>query len=153
MYSFFFFQAEDGIRDLTVTGVQTCALPIFAWNRNKVLSLGPDTILLGADQYVGGGAHQNPTVLKVGEPINSFYGWVYEGLENGQPVYQDLDGDGKRGKDDADDRRIIGNAEPKYTGGFDNRFTFHNFELGGVLQGGVGKQNYHKKPSLSPPAR
>src|SRR2546430_15656905 len=26
--SFFFFQAEDGIRDLTVTGVQTCALPI-----------------------------------------------------------------------------------------------------------------------------
>src|SRR5256886_11475284 len=28
VYSFFFFQAEDGIRDLTVTGVQTCALPI-----------------------------------------------------------------------------------------------------------------------------
>src|SRR2546430_6253606 len=27
--SFFFFQAEDGIRDLTVTGVQTCALPIY----------------------------------------------------------------------------------------------------------------------------
>src|SRR5256886_10150028 len=26
--AFFFFQAEDGIRDLTVTGVQTCALPI-----------------------------------------------------------------------------------------------------------------------------
>src|SRR6266567_9003555 len=28
MFVFFFFQAEDGIRDLTVTGVQTCALPI-----------------------------------------------------------------------------------------------------------------------------
>src|SRR5207245_3332628 len=27
---YFFFQAEDGIRDATVTGVQTCALPIFA---------------------------------------------------------------------------------------------------------------------------
>src|SRR3712207_7999955 len=27
---FFFFQAEDGIRDIGVTGVQTCALPIFA---------------------------------------------------------------------------------------------------------------------------
>src|SRR5437762_10158200 len=26
---FFFFQAEDGIRDTSVTGVQTCALPIF----------------------------------------------------------------------------------------------------------------------------
>src|SRR3712207_7205608 len=32
MYSFFFFfQAEDGIRDIGVTGVQTCALPI--WRR------------------------------------------------------------------------------------------------------------------------
>src|SRR5206468_7350445 len=28
-FFFFFFQAEDGIRDLIVTGVQTCALPIF----------------------------------------------------------------------------------------------------------------------------
>src|SRR5437763_16925817 len=27
--SFFFFQAEDGIRDTSVTGVQTCALPIY----------------------------------------------------------------------------------------------------------------------------
>src|SRR2546429_3717279 len=27
--SFFFFQAEDGIRDVAVTGVQTCALPIW----------------------------------------------------------------------------------------------------------------------------
>src|SRR2546430_12517497 len=32
---FFFFQAEDGIRDLTVTGVQTCALPIS--RRSKLL--------------------------------------------------------------------------------------------------------------------
>src|SRR3989339_504223 len=28
IHTFFFFQAEDGIRDLIVTGVQTCALPI-----------------------------------------------------------------------------------------------------------------------------
>src|SRR3712207_7158984 len=28
MFFFFFFQAEDGIRDIGVTGVQTCALPI-----------------------------------------------------------------------------------------------------------------------------
>src|SRR5205085_8233620 len=31
---FFFFQAEDGIRDLTVTGVQTCALPISRLRRS-----------------------------------------------------------------------------------------------------------------------
>src|SRR3990167_9664628 len=36
---FFFFQAEDGIRDLTVTGVQTCALPISTGERALVDSL------------------------------------------------------------------------------------------------------------------
>src|SRR5947208_1387868 len=33
VYSFFFFQAEDGIRDDLVTGVQTCALPILEEDR------------------------------------------------------------------------------------------------------------------------
>src|ERR1022692_3689312 len=32
MVSVFVFQAEDGIRDYKVTGVQTCALPICSWN-------------------------------------------------------------------------------------------------------------------------
>src|SRR5256886_7595988 len=38
---FFFFQAEDGIRDLTVTGVQTCALPIY----RIVFQASADTIV------------------------------------------------------------------------------------------------------------
>src|SRR5438309_10655854 len=37
---FFFFQAEDGIRDGTVTGVQTCALPIWSCPFNTVDGLG-----------------------------------------------------------------------------------------------------------------
>src|SRR2546430_12969558 len=36
---FFFFQAEDGIRDLTVTGVQTCALPISSILRDSTGTL------------------------------------------------------------------------------------------------------------------
>src|SRR2546430_13429721 len=40
-FLFFFFQAEDGIRDLTVTGVQTCALPIsISWEMRTTLA-GP----------------------------------------------------------------------------------------------------------------
>src|SRR2546430_15383760 len=53
MLLFFFFQAEDGIRDLTVTGVQTCALPILrtvvtrdgdlaATNRNGEIGVADD---------------------------------------------------------------------------------------------------------------
>src|SRR5687767_5456848 len=46
LFYFFFFQAEDGIRDKLVTGVQTCALPIFnarggAWNRDGVIIYCP----------------------------------------------------------------------------------------------------------------
>src|SRR6266481_3333118 len=35
-FYFFFFQAEDGIRDGTVTGVQTCALPIYGWSMTVI---------------------------------------------------------------------------------------------------------------------
>src|SRR5207245_6679197 len=38
---FFFFQAEDGIRDATVTGVQTCALPISKLDCEEALRLEP----------------------------------------------------------------------------------------------------------------
>src|SRR5207245_5425196 len=41
LFFFFFFQAEDGIRDATVTGVQTCALPISAIPEAAVTSTKP----------------------------------------------------------------------------------------------------------------
>src|SRR2546426_5785691 len=40
LYYFFFFQAEDGIRDYKVTGVQTCALPIYPYAQLIQLSPG-----------------------------------------------------------------------------------------------------------------
>src|SRR3712207_7018803 len=36
MTTYLFFQAEDGIRDIGVTGVQTCALPIFVYADNPL---------------------------------------------------------------------------------------------------------------------
>src|SRR5437867_11325120 len=41
--SFFFFQAEDGIRDRTVTGVQTCALPICRGKSERVILIRAET--------------------------------------------------------------------------------------------------------------
>src|SRR5947208_5532847 len=57
--SCFFFQAEDGIRDDLVTGVQTCALPIF--------TVGPRPIHAydGVTQSTAGGQ----TCLTPGKPI------------------------------------------------------------------------------------
>src|SRR6266853_3088325 len=67
----FFFQAEDGIRDLTVTGVQTCALPIsvaynvariFQTNRAFVSEDGPiaaRTLGLVIGRPIAGGLHED----------------------------------------------------------------------------------------------
>src|SRR5690606_39722129 len=44
---FFFFQAEDGIRDFHVTGVQTCALPIF--HRRSLVIIFSDMFDSGED--------------------------------------------------------------------------------------------------------
>src|SRR5699024_11835796 len=46
---FFFFQAEDGIRDRNVTGVQTCALPIFGQLAHGEYSSVAGRLLLAAD--------------------------------------------------------------------------------------------------------
>ena len=54
----FFFQAEDGMRDTSVTGVQTCALPI---SEHQVAVGGGDAVPeggAGADGLVGGALPQ-----------------------------------------------------------------------------------------------
>src|SRR5262249_59247517 len=46
LFVFFFFQAEDGIRDWSVTGVQTCALPISRASAAAAARAGPDKDLM-----------------------------------------------------------------------------------------------------------
>src|SRR5260370_16318303 len=48
--SFFFFQAEDGIRDSSVTGVQTCALPILEAAESAEAEMAKSTTLVGGDR-------------------------------------------------------------------------------------------------------
>src|SRR3989475_12686898 len=71
-FCLFFFQAEDGIRDLTVTGVQTCALPISVRNSGAV------AVIEGAGdhccEYMTGG------VVVVLGPVGRNFG---AGMSNG----------------------------------------------------------------------
>src|SRR5205823_8071872 len=62
--SFFFFQAEDGIRDKLVTGVQTCALPIFfslQSDRSRVYPLAPQLLRSLAHRRKAGPSSRNAT--------------------------------------------------------------------------------------------
>src|SRR5437764_5094882 len=55
-FVFFFFQAEDGIRDTSVTGVQTCALPICVVLRDGALVVGG---VAGGEHGAGDGAERS----------------------------------------------------------------------------------------------
>src|SRR3712207_6940948 len=71
---FFFFQAEDGIRDIGVTGVQTCALPILHPNHRPADNLdhrlvrgGSPTPTVVAQPPETGRKAEPPTQVAVGD--------------------------------------------------------------------------------------
>src|SRR2546429_2968475 len=70
---FFFFQAEDGIRDVAVTGVQTCALPIsycvVPYTRGPERSRASDSILREVRQLAELGYSE---VQLLGQTVNSY---------------------------------------------------------------------------------
>lgn len=122
---------------------------VFSANRNKVLSLGDDA------GYIISGA----SIVKVGEPLGSFYGYLTNGLfQTGDDIaslptinpantfpgdrrYVDLNGDGKITQ--ADDRAVIGSAQPRFLGGFTNNFSYHNIDLSIFFQGSYGNRIFN----------
>jgi len=110
---------------------------VFSRNRNKILKLGPT----GADimqNYWEGTYH---SILRVGEPIGSFWGltrlgtWgtkeaseaVRYGMLPGDIKWKDLNEDGVI--DVNNDLSIIGNAWPKWEADINNTITFKNFDF------------------------
>src|SRR5262249_58737265 len=80
-FFFFFFQAEDGIRDWSVTGVQTCALPISERRTNqggghRVTPPAHGVHLLDSFDVLPDGQH------RIGGEIRSGEGRVGEEREN-----------------------------------------------------------------------
>src|SRR5256714_7505439 len=57
---FFFFQAEDGIRDKLVTGVQTCALPIWEMIALPLTAAVDPVLRLGVSDHLPGKRGQRP---------------------------------------------------------------------------------------------
>src|SRR3712207_3747426 len=86
---FFFFQAEDGIRDIGVTGVQTCALPILLVGRPKLDLADPSGIEdalveTGGDVIVNAAAYtavdQAESAPELAEAINGIGAGVVAGV-------------------------------------------------------------------------
>src|SRR3989441_8094358 len=73
LHFFFFFQAEDGIRDKLVTGVQTCALPISFWRSGN-----PDLsrLLQNSVRWLRG--DRTPPVAIEGDGLLEAFAWETE---------------------------------------------------------------------------
>jgi len=116
-----------------------------SFNRNKVLALGD----ADDDIFANPNFLSNTNIIRVGQPVGSFYGYVREGtwgtgeageaarynLLPGDVKLRDLDDDGQINEAD---RMIIGNGIPKFFGGFLNTVTYKNFDLAIELQFSYG---------------
>jgi len=122
-----------------------------AFNRNKVLKLGPD----GRPFYNSVPNGNDAFITKIGQPIACMYGYVYEGvfmnqkeLDEGLHRSTDRPGDG-RFKDvngdkelNTEDKDIIGNNHANFTGGMNNTFSYRNWSLNVQMTFSQGAQVY-----------
>src|SRR5207245_7062496 len=97
----FFFQAEDGIRDATVTGVQTCALPIFSCARVERADVGPEGLPIGAGVRVRTPGDE-AEVGKIGRASCRERGWRWGGAGSVKQKGMKRTARGRRGDEHGD---------------------------------------------------
>ncbi len=80
-------------------------------------------------------------IVKEGEAIGSFYGYRWAGLdpEKGCDMYYDKNGN-LTATPEADDRTVIGNANPDFTIGWNNTVSWKNWSLNVFFNGSIGAQ-------------
>lgn len=129
------------------------------FNRNEVISLNSDVPM-----YTGGiGLNQNLAIHKPGYPVNSFYGFVGNGIfqtqtdvdayavqvpgadpfnrtSAGDMRFKDVNSDGKI---DDSDRTFLGNPNPTMYFGMNNNFSFKGLDLSVFFQGVSGNDIYN----------
>lgn len=102
-------------------------------NRNKILSLANDK-WQGKDMLAapaGGLAGTYSQLITPGEPLGTFYGPVFTGIVDG--VEQFAEGGSQ----------VLGNAQPDFTFGLSNTFSYKNWDLSINFRGSVGNDVYN----------
>ena len=128
-----------------------------SFNRNKILDLAGGDVLYST--VPGHMLSSDSQVLREGEVIGAFYGWIFDGVyqqgdnfsaepnkKPGNIKYRDVTGRDASGKLDGkpdgsvnmDDRVIIGNPHPDFIFGLNNDFKYKNFDLNIFIHGSVG---------------
>jgi TonB-linked SusC/RagA family outer membrane protein len=108
----------------------------FAYNKNTILSLPDNQNLI---------TYKSFQVLKVGQPLNSFYLVPFQGVnpENGNSQYLKADGKTITEEYDANDLAVLGTSDAPYNGGVNNTFSYKGLELSAFLVYSYGNYVYN----------
>jgi TonB-linked SusC/RagA family outer membrane protein len=135
--------------ELSISG-KFVKTPDFIWDvvanfttiKNEVLNIGSaESIITGGSGFTGG-----VSIIRPGDPLNSYYGYIVDGVwqegddfsttdtgvSPGDLKYRDIDNNGTI---NADDRTIIGQPFPDYSWGLTNTFKYKGLSLSFYLQG------------------
>ena len=131
-----------------------------SFNKNKVVSLGKVNEMIPANSVGDGYGTELARLLRVGEPLGIFYGYLSDGVfsttddiaASAQPSakpgdirYVDLSGpDGvKNNSIEESDRVVLGSAQPKFFGGLNNTFSYKGFDLNIFMVFSYGNKIYN----------
>ncbi len=128
-----------------------------AHNKNEVTSLGNASSIIPSVSGATLG-YISPLIVAVGEPLGTFYGYVFKGivqseeqaatltpqtinkLEPGNPYYEDVNGDGVV---NTEDQTTLGNSQPKFTYGLSTTLKYKNWDLFVNFAGSYGNKLYN----------
>jgi len=128
----------------------------FSYNHNEISDLDGD-IILDKDIWIERTNYGYAGIKQKGYPLNAIWGYDFKGIwqeeerdeaakynaEPGDPKFADINGIGEDGETipGADgriteqDRIFLGDANPRYTGGFSSQFNYKNLELSFFFEG------------------
>ncbi|GAB4094011.1 SusC/RagA family TonB-linked outer membrane protein [Flaviaesturariibacter terrae] len=143
-----------------------------SFNKNKVTALAPGQTQFFPAASWGVSGQPTDYIVRIGDPVGSMYGLVTDGFyttddfnwdpathiyslkpgvvnsggvtgisQPGSIKFKDLNGDGKIDLDN--DRKIIGNPNPKFTGGLNQQFTYKNWDASIFVNFSVGNDVYN----------
>ncbi|WP_165917233.1 SusC/RagA family TonB-linked outer membrane protein [Flaviaesturariibacter aridisoli] len=143
-----------------------------SFNKNRVDELAPGQTQFFPAASWGVSGQPTDYLVRIGEPVGSMYGLVTDGFyttndfnwdpathiytlkpgvvnsggvtgvaQPGSIKFKDLNGDGKIDLDN--DRQIIGNPNPKFTGGLNQQFTYKNWDASIFVNFSVGNDVYN----------
>ncbi|MBS0031004.1 TonB-dependent receptor [Chitinophaga sp. 22321] len=120
----------------------------FSTNSNKLISLSNELYQTTTPYFTTGGAgvpiQTFTNIVTIGKGIGDFYGYkVIDIDDNGKWIYEGRDGKAVKYDDFAhsfEDKKVIGNGLPKYYAGWNNNFSYGDFDLGITMRGAFGYQ-------------